>query len=423
MKEESTLDRALADLFAGNPPEMLDYILGEEGVTPEMMQIKKVINQDDLRKNMHKEAFEKVSNEAAKGNLFGVAHLGFLYLRGCGVKKNPQKAVELFEKSAASNNALGLHWFGRCLVYGVTDLPNFKTDSAKGIELLKKAADQNFSWSIGLLAEIYEEGKYIQKDVARAYELYTKAAKLGHVGKLKKLTQRASDTFPNPFYYYTPTNLDFTYELFLEKRANVTGSNGSISTNYKAIRFTMTITYTGPVEIGDRVICVRDMDSNCFDWNAVIRANDYNPYAFLATSEARVEVLGRHILRYNAMKAMSGIIQEADNLISERTRKAQQQSQISPSQQAPGTTAGYGTGGAFFAERVNSPFMGNTPEMPAPQQPAGGMTPDQMMQMMQQNPQFAAQVTAMMNQFQAMTTQQPSQDGNNNNSNNHGSGY
>ena len=58
---------------------------------------------------------------------------------------------------------------------------NSETDYAQGLEWLSRAAKQNHAPALFDLANLYENGLYVQQDMAKALELYEQAAKQGYL--------------------------------------------------------------------------------------------------------------------------------------------------------------------------------------------------------------------------------------------------
>lgn len=88
--------------------------------------------------------FEKA---ASQGNAKAQCSLGTCYLKGQGVGKDLNKAIELYKLSAKKNNKLALYNLGQC----------------------------------------YEKGLGVEKDESYARNYYEKAAALGHTGAQSKL--------------------------------------------------------------------------------------------------------------------------------------------------------------------------------------------------------------------------------------------
>jgi len=82
------------------------------------------------------------------------------------------KAAHYYEIGAAENHRGSLHDLGRLVVHGM----GVPQDKARGLELIGKSAQQGSVNSEILLGKLYQFGKVIDKDVARARDHYQRAA-------------------------------------------------------------------------------------------------------------------------------------------------------------------------------------------------------------------------------------------------------
>jgi tetratricopeptide (TPR) repeat protein len=102
-----------------------------------------------------------------------MCNLADMYNNGTGVKRDVNKAVELFnqaikfEVSEAMNQLANVYNAGK----GV------KKDYAKAIELYNQAIKLNDAYAMHNLATMYAEGKGIRQDYKKAMELYINAYK------------------------------------------------------------------------------------------------------------------------------------------------------------------------------------------------------------------------------------------------------
>jgi TPR repeat protein len=128
-----------------------------------------------------KKAFECFEKAAEKDHPQAIYELGSLYMKGSGVEKNPQKAIELFEKIPNDPNAalhLGtLHLSEKPspqnVLQGVTSL-------AKSYHALLPGQNQKVAESLYDIACLYEEGvDEFSKNPLAAIALYQMAAQLG----------------------------------------------------------------------------------------------------------------------------------------------------------------------------------------------------------------------------------------------------
>jgi TPR repeat protein len=102
-------------------------------------------------------------------------NLGILYRKGLGVKKDPGRAEEMFERAADAGLATAQADLADMLLKGEGGKP----DPMRALPLLKAAATANHPIAEYELAQLYEAGGLVPRDVDRARELYTEAARHG----------------------------------------------------------------------------------------------------------------------------------------------------------------------------------------------------------------------------------------------------
>jgi TPR repeat protein len=113
--------------------------------------------------------------KAEKGDAAAQAELGWMYLRGDGVPKDPAEAVKWYRVAAEQGNAyaqsrLGLAY---CLGLGVGE------DKGEAAKWLHKAADQRDATAERMLGDFYSRGYGVDKNEAEAVKWYRKAAEQG----------------------------------------------------------------------------------------------------------------------------------------------------------------------------------------------------------------------------------------------------
>ena len=94
---------------------------------------------------------------------------GLIYLNGTipHIKKNKEKAVEMFEKAISLGN-----------IYAYNNLGNVcekDKNYEKAIELYTISADNGDSWANNQLGEFYRKGIYVKKDLKKAFDYYEKS--------------------------------------------------------------------------------------------------------------------------------------------------------------------------------------------------------------------------------------------------------
>ena len=107
---------------------------------------------------------------AEKGNRNAYSNLGICYYKGYGVTKDLDKSVEWFNKAQQKGKDCS-YWLGCCY----EDLNNY----AKAIEWYANGSDEGDSYCSSRLGNIYQYGRGVQKNVAKAKEYYKKAIDQG----------------------------------------------------------------------------------------------------------------------------------------------------------------------------------------------------------------------------------------------------
>jgi len=174
---------------------------------------------DEVRgKGDNASALEVYREWAEKGDAFGQAQLGRMYLRGEGVEKNYPQALEWYRKSAAQGNGdaqahFGPHgregpggprpdyrqalaWYKKSIANGnvyaqvlLGDLylsgSGVDASPRKALACYLKAAEQGRDLDSAALAQfrmgaMYRQGRGVEKDLRKGFACFLKAAKLGH---------------------------------------------------------------------------------------------------------------------------------------------------------------------------------------------------------------------------------------------------
>ena len=131
-----------------------------------------------------------------------LAELGVLYSNGQGVENDPEKALELVERSAELGNLRGLTIAGVFHTYGL----GTEKDVSKGMELLNQAANQGFAEAMEYLADAYLQGLDGEVDQAKALELYEKAARNGRrraILTTAQLLYKNTETHDQAYYWFS----------------------------------------------------------------------------------------------------------------------------------------------------------------------------------------------------------------------------
>ena len=123
-----------------------------------------------------KNLFEKAMD---KGNDYAPYRLGLAYERAeFGGERDFAKALELYELAASRGNVLGMEAAGH--YYRLDYVNEDEGNAAKAIEYFNKAIERNSNYARVELALCYETGQGLEKDFAKAFELYAQAAEAGY---------------------------------------------------------------------------------------------------------------------------------------------------------------------------------------------------------------------------------------------------
>jgi TPR repeat protein len=111
-----------------------------------------------------------------KNEPMACGNLGNMYSRGDGVAKDEKRANALYDRSCKAGSDRSCGRLGLAYVEGAAGFPR---DPQRGVELMRKACDKDVPDTCAQLAELYEAGVGVTKDVATAKQLYQKACRGG----------------------------------------------------------------------------------------------------------------------------------------------------------------------------------------------------------------------------------------------------
>jgi uncharacterized protein len=129
------------------------------------------------------EALRRVKMAADAGDPDAMVSLGFYFVTGHGVVKNPERAFELFSKAAATGNPDGLSDLGSMYSNGLF----VKQDNAKALDYYEKSIEAGSSFALNQIGVMYFDGKGVERDYRAAAEYFQQAADLGDGYALKFL--------------------------------------------------------------------------------------------------------------------------------------------------------------------------------------------------------------------------------------------
>jgi hypothetical protein len=115
---------------------------------------------------------------AQQGHVESMVACGVVLMEGMGVPAQEKKAVEWLEKAVAQNSAQGCYELGTVLYTGVDGV--FEEDPEAAFALFQKAAEQDHTAGMYMMADCLVEGEGTEVDVGRAVPLFYQAAERGH---------------------------------------------------------------------------------------------------------------------------------------------------------------------------------------------------------------------------------------------------
>jgi tetratricopeptide (TPR) repeat protein len=129
------------------------------------------------------DALRRIKMAADGGDTDAMVSLGFFFVTGRGVVKNPERAFELFSRSAAMGNPDAINDLGSMYSNGIF----VKQDNAKALDYFQKAIDAGCSFALNELGVMYFAGKGVDRDYNAAAEYFQQAADLDDGYALKYL--------------------------------------------------------------------------------------------------------------------------------------------------------------------------------------------------------------------------------------------
>lgn len=120
-------------------------------------------------KDKYTEAFAQFELAAKQGHKKAQYHLGRMYSKGKGVKKDSFKATQWYEKAAAQGYAKAQYRLGKCYLKG----KGVATDKIKAKELLSKAINDKKNGK-EILSEIKKDAKAGDNDAKAILQLIDK---------------------------------------------------------------------------------------------------------------------------------------------------------------------------------------------------------------------------------------------------------
>lgn len=129
------------------------------------------------------EIIRALHRQAENGDATAIANLAARYHLGDGVRKDWNRAFELYESAIAKGHTGAIYNLAVCYETGEVVQQNYSRSS----ELYTQAARLGFVPSVYNLAVFYHRGMGVKRDIFKAVELYRDAAKRGHLDAINNL--------------------------------------------------------------------------------------------------------------------------------------------------------------------------------------------------------------------------------------------
>lgn len=117
-------------------------------------------------------ALKELNEASDAGHVRASYLLGRLYQFGAAVKRDPAKAIPLFEAGAKRGDPYSQYALGRALVTGV----GTKADVERGMAMVTSAAESGHTYAMNMLGTEYLSGSNVKKDDARALKFISESA-------------------------------------------------------------------------------------------------------------------------------------------------------------------------------------------------------------------------------------------------------
>ena len=119
--------------------------------------------------------YEKLANE---GHVDSMVACGVMLVEGFGIKPEPIKGIEWLRKAILKGSAQGCYELGTCLYTGIDEV--IEEDPEGAFALFEKAAKQDHTGGLYMVADCLIEGEGTEKSVGKAVPLLYRAAERGH---------------------------------------------------------------------------------------------------------------------------------------------------------------------------------------------------------------------------------------------------
>jgi len=160
---------------------------------------------------------KKMYELSEKDNSYALNILGLIYSHDTYTKKDPNKAIELYEKAIEKGNILALCNLGYMYYTG----KDIKRDLTKTKKLYEQAIEKGCSLATCALAGMYLRGNGVTQDYNKTIELYIQAIEKGSVNAIHLLATM--------YYYGYGTDQNYIKSMELFEQAAEKGCDRSIA--------------------------------------------------------------------------------------------------------------------------------------------------------------------------------------------------
>lgn len=131
--------------------------------------------------NRKKIKIKILEEEAAKGSPETQLALGLMFYSGLQVPVDKEKGSEYIKKAAENGNAQAQYLYSGIILGAGNEKEPSQQQLLEAADWIKKSADGGFLTAVSTLANMYAEGKILQKDVKKSQHYFLKAAEMGDV--------------------------------------------------------------------------------------------------------------------------------------------------------------------------------------------------------------------------------------------------
>ena len=139
-----------------------------------------------LKNGQYEEALKCFRKAANQNSPYGYYRVGYMYEKGLGVKKDPEKALEWYKKGAAQGFCIAESQLAGLYERGDDGVPQ---DFTKARQWYLRAIEHGCNYDMFKLGQMYEYGRGVERNKDIAYDWYLNAANKG-IDDAKKAVRR-----------------------------------------------------------------------------------------------------------------------------------------------------------------------------------------------------------------------------------------